>query len=146
MTVATPTYEGLAEELYNLLASHPDGVALADIATTLGVSRRQAQGVVRKLRLLLGSGNSINVPVRLDAGRHVYYLTDRPNGGDQWQAVRTKTMVSRIAVDQAWWRSMVAATNGRTAEGRIARAALRHFTRLGEDLAEITEAPPGGVA
>lgn len=130
-------HEALAARLYDLLAAKPDGLDIHEIAAHLEIPREQADMVVRKLRLILGEGDSINVPVRIEGRRHVYYLAGRPVDGAGWQAIRVKTMLSRLDVDRAWWRSMVTATSGRTKEGRMARAVEKYFNRLVEDVEEI---------
>jgi hypothetical protein len=132
--------ERLAEQLYDALVAAPEGLSMADIAETLGVTHQRAALALRCLRLMLGGGDSINVPFRAEGRRRLYYLAGTSAGGNEWQAIRMKTMLSRIHVDLAWWSSMVAATDGRTTEGRLARAAHRHFSRLAEGVAEYWKA------
>ena len=129
--------EDLAGQLFTLLASKPDGLDIHEIADELDIPRRKSETVIRCLRLLLGGGDSINVPWRAEGKRRIYFLAGQVEQGQAWQGFRVATKISQIKVDLAWWRSMVAATDGRTREGRLSRMVLRHWERLDEDLADL---------
>jgi hypothetical protein len=148
-TVRKYDFEKLAATLYDLLATNADGLDLHEIADRLGFGelsltnkRRVIHGVIRTLRLILGEGDSINVPYRIEGARYVYFLAGRPEEGDQWQEIRMSNKLAQVDVDIAYWRSMVTAHDGRSRNGRYARAFLKHFMRLREDLRELAD---GGI-
>lgn len=128
--------EDLAGQFYDLLVAEPDGLDKHQIASKLGVPVRVVVPILRKLRLILGGGDSINIPWRSEGRRRIYFLTGQIEQGQQWQAARISKKLADLEVDLAWWRSMVEATDGRTVDGKKARLALRHQQRLFEDMSE----------
>jgi hypothetical protein len=127
-------YEDLAGQLFLILEAEPDGMDKRQIAAKLSVPVRVVVKIIRKLRLILGAGDSINVPWRADGRRRVYFLAGQVDLGQQWQGARIAKKLADLEIDLAWWRSMVEATDGRTLDGKRARLALRHQQRLFEDI------------
>lgn len=134
--------------LFDALVAARDGLDIYQIGKILDLNvhdpsgRGRAFTVIRSLRLRLGSVDDerlsgYSVPIRRESGRHVYFLSANVEQAADWQGGRADTVLSRLDVDIAHWKSMVKATDGRTVDGRIARACVKHFARLQEDLADV---------
>lgn len=150
-----PAIDPVTVRLFEALVRAPDGLDIHEIGKELdvdvtdpcGVGRHKAFAAIRALRLRLAELNDdkdermhgYTVPIRRDSQRHVYFLTANREQGATWQGVRADTVLSRLQVDLAHWKSLQTSTDGRTADGRIARAYVRHFSRLIEDVQEIKQ-------
>lgn len=149
----SPAMDTRIVQLFDALVASPGGLTIHDIGDVLGLNvtnpvgrgRSTAFAVIRSLRLKLGALNSdgddrlhgYSIPIRRDGMSQLYVLSANRSQSTEWQGVRADTALSRMEVDLAHWRSLVANTDGRTVDGRIARVMLRHFTRLQEDLQDI---------
>jgi len=131
-----------AGRLFDALAETPDGLSLDQIIGTLKVPQRTAEQVLRVLRLLLGEGDDLFVVCdRDDDGIYRYRLMSAKAVVDaewsQWTGTRTVDLESRLILFIAASKAAVAATDGRSKEGKIARIMERYMLRLAEDLAEL---------
>lgn len=149
----TPKYDlaDLRLRLFDALVAAPDGLDIRQIADALDLDLNESTDwnytyvAIRTLRLELGKVNAdpdervhgYTIPIRHDGRRQVYFLSANRTDGLEWQGTRADTVLSRLQVDLAHWQSLASITDGRTVEGKIARAHLRHFTRLSEDLTDI---------
>lgn len=141
--------------LFDALRRSPTGLDIHQIGRVLGLDvshsagpgRLKAFGTIRDLRLLCGAANEDpdnqlhgwTIPIRRESRRQVYFLTANREAGSSWQGIRADTVLSRLEVDLAHWRSVEASTDGRTMDGRIARACVRNMSRLIEDVRSIRE-------
>jgi len=146
--MATKLIEARMVRLFDVLAAAPDGLDIYQIADKLYMSvSPDLYKVIRELRLQLGALSAdederirgYTIPIRREGTRQVYFLSARREDGHEWQAVHVDTLTSRIEVDVAYWRSLTAIADGRSREGKIARACVKHFERLLEDITEIRD-------
>jgi hypothetical protein len=137
--------------LFDALVASPDGLTIFDIGDLFGIDanydRTKINKIIRRLRLKLGEANAdpddrihgYAVPVQWRGDKCFYVLTANREQSEKWRRVRLDTSISRIQIDLAHWQALAAITDGRTAEGKIARVYTRHFSRLLEDLTSIKE-------
>ena len=142
-------------QLFDALFAAPEGLDIYQIGEVLhldvsepgGTGRAMAFSVIRDLRIRLGNLNDqedsrahgYTVPIRHEGTRQIYFLTANKDQATDWQSIRFRTVLSRLDVDLAHWQSLVASTDAATTPGRIARAYVRHFTRLIEDVRAIAD-------
>lgn len=130
-------WDDLVNQAFGLLGNALDiGLTKDELAGDLGVPDHVAGGLIRRLRLILGDNA---VPFRWVGQEARYFLTDEFGEAEPWLRARRKTTLSRIEVEVASWQALVNVTDGRTNEGRNARAWLKHLTRLQEDLVDAEE-------
>lgn len=129
------------DDLFDLAVANPEGITIDDMSDHLGVSHRECKAAIRDLRLFLGDYDDINFPC--DPGeyneRWVYRLVGTLDDVTPWVTNRIGDGVSRIRTIQAMSASMVAATDGRTVEGKMSRLMERQLTRLVEDLDSLAD-------
>ena len=128
-------------ELFDYLADQPEGVTIDDIAAELGVVYSRARKIVRKLRLLLGETDQINL-VCDPAGaseRWIYRLVGNLEAARPWIDTRLRDLEARLETSRAVAKSLISATDGRTNDGKRVRKIERALTRLLEDLEELSE-------
>lgn len=130
--------------LFDQLVANPAGVTIEQIAEDQGCSLGKSNHIVRELRRRCGVSDTINLICEPDAadvrGRWIYRLVGKLDDAAYWLANRIGDAESRIRTIQAVTASLVAASDGRTVEGRRARVMNRALTRLIEDLDELSGA------
>lgn len=124
--------------LFDYAVAHPDGFTRYDVQSDLGWPHKTFLEVSRALRKLF-SDDTITLKCEPDGLRKAwrYKLIGAPDELRVWSANRTGDLETRLETMQAMATSMVNASDGRTIEGRKARAIHRYLTRLLEDLSEI---------
>lgn len=132
-------WEGLAVTLYEGLVSKPEGMTIYEIAELLDVSLPVARQVIRKLRLDLGEGDSINVPIKNDGKERLYFLSGTLDDSQDWLSNRARFKAACIKVDIAALRSLMCSIDGRTKDGRVLRQLSTSVGRLEEDLSAYLE-------
>lgn len=131
-----------AGDLFNLLADAPEGISIDEIAEGLNVGQREAESVLRVLRLILGNTDDLFVVCDRDPdGVYRYRLMSGHAVVDaeesSWTGTRIGDLESRLVLFIAAARSAVAATDGRSKDGQKAHLFVRWMQRLAEDLAEL---------
>jgi hypothetical protein len=130
--------------LFDYAASQPEGFTYRDVETELGWQRPEFIKVARRLRLLLGNDDNINL-VCDSQGRHQpwrYRLVGNFDQSRDWSRNRVDDAEARMQTISAVLDSIVRATDGRGRDGRRARIMQRAVIRAREDLAEIDNGPP----
>jgi hypothetical protein len=133
------------DQLYDFLADHPT-VTRDQIAKHMDVSYARAGKVIHALRIFLGDTKDISLvcdPNPNDRnGPWLYSLIGTLEGARPWQTNQMRHLVTRIETSNAIADSLIAATDGRTVDGRKVRKIHRVLSRLLEDLEELSEQPP----
>jgi len=130
------------DDLFDLLANHPQGVPASEISSQLGVGPSGARQIVRDLRIMLGADDTITViteAVGLPNQPHVYKLVGTYDQARSWIANRVGDFTTRIETIQYSAAALVRGADKRTLDGRrvvLIELKLRHLL---EELAEITE-------
>jgi hypothetical protein len=133
-------FEELAVRLFDELVARPDGMTMPEIMELLEVPRREtASKVITTLRLNLGEGDSIAVPVFIEGNRHVYKLTGIWDEAHKWLSKRARYKAKTIKTDVASLRALVQSTDGRSKDGKVVRSLTTSIQRLDEDLATYLE-------
>lgn len=128
------------DDLFDALVAEPDGLTVQDMMDDNGWSHHQCNEAIRDLRRFLGdSGDSINLVCDPQGWnqRWLYRLVGSLADVRDWSRNRIRDGESRVRTMQAVMTSIVAATDGRSAEGRKARVMERGLRRLVEDLDEL---------
>lgn len=128
-------YEALAAILFTRLAEKEEGASMKEIVDFLGVpSRHVATKVITRLRLDLGEGDTITVPVIRKGRRHFYVLSGVYDDAKAWFERRARFLYQFIKTENAAYESLFRGTDGRTKDGKSLALALRDAQRLEEDL------------
>jgi hypothetical protein len=131
-------------QLFDYAAGRPEGFTYQDVEKDLGWRKPEFTKVHRKLRLLLGGDDQINLVCDAQ-GRNepwLYRLVGNIEGARAWVGNRLRDSETRILTIRAICASLVRATDGRSADGRRARIMQRGLTRILEDLAELDHGSP----
>lgn len=127
-------YEAMATSLFEELVRRPDGMLMEEIIEYLDVPDRfVASRVITTLRLDLGEGDAITVPVIQEDKRHIYKLVGSYDDAQEWLLKRARYMAQRLKTDAAATSSLVRRTDGRTSSGKAARRLQTSASRLAED-------------
>lgn len=133
-------FEQLSIELFDELVSRPEGVTMDEIIEVLDVPRREvASKVITILRMNLGEGDSIAVPVVIENGKHLYKLTGVWDESHKWLSKRARYKAGTIKTDVASLKALVQSTDGRSKDGKVVRSLTTSLNRLDEDLAAYLE-------
>ena len=141
-TEAALRRETRRDDLFTILVGAPDGLTIDDIASGLDCNMENAKRAVRDLRLLLGEDTDINVTCtpRGQGQRWVYELVGGTNPATRgWVDNRTGDTEARLRTIRAVIASAVAATDGRSVDGRRARRIERGLRHMIEDLDALIE-------
>lgn len=134
-------YEALAATLFDELVAHPEGMDMAGIIELLEVpDRNVATKVITTLRLTLGEGDTITVPVIRKGPKHIYSLSGVWDESQDWLQRRARFLRQFIRTEVAALESLSNGADGRTKEGKVLRLALTDAKRLEEDLTEYLSA------
>ena len=133
-------------ELWDFAVAHPDGFTWADCADKFSWAARRTEffRIVRALRLTLGNGDSINLTCEPNGPKQLwlYRLSGTYDAARPWTANRLGDMECRLETIAGVSKSLVAATDGRSADGRKARLIAKTVGRLTEDLQEMAHGTP----
>lgn len=114
-------YDQLAVDLYEELTNRPMGMDKRQIAEYLDVPLKVASHTITRLRLELGDGDSIMVPIRHEGTRQVYFLSAQKDEAQAWLETRARTQAAKIKTEVATFAAMVRGADGRTTDGKLAR-------------------------
>lgn len=130
-------YEELSTTLFEKLVDSPDGMTMEEIVKFLDVQDRSvATKVITTLRLDLGEGDTITVPVIRDGALHKYILSGVMDDSHDWLQRRARFLRQFVKTETAALGALARRVDGRSKEGRALRMALTDAVRLEEDLAE----------
>lgn len=133
-------YEALAGRLFDALVERPEGMVMKEIIDLLdGVRGAVATKVVTRLRLDLGDGDSIAVPVNRKDGEWRYTLASSMGETNNWLITRGRAKLQTIKTDVASVAAIVRGADGRTREGKAAQMLSVGLQRIEEDLAFYLE-------
>lgn len=127
-------YDEMATRLFEELYRKPHGLDMEEIRELFDVSRDVASKVITTLRIALGEGDSIAVPIIIEGNRHIYKLAGSRAECMAWLLKRARYDLQKVRTEIATYRALASATDGRTTEGKLARQTLIQVTRLEEDL------------
>jgi hypothetical protein len=130
--------EGIGR-LFDYAVEHPGGFTYRDIKDDLGWQRSYFFKISRKLRLMLGNDDQLNLVCETQGMNQpwLYRLVGNVDGARNWVGSRLRDAETRITTIRAVCASLVTATDGRTADGRRSRIMNKGLTRILEDLAEL---------
>ena len=121
--------------LFDLLATRD--VIKAEMAAHLNIGPRRVDDVIRKLRLVLGDDDTINVIAIPQRGPWLYSLVGTFVDASPWTINRTMDARARLESLSQVLASIVRGSDGRTTDGKLVRIAHRTIIRAMEDLAEL---------
>lgn len=128
-------WDALATELFDQLVATPDGLDRHQIRARLNLPRaKPVYKIIRTLRMALGHGDVINVSLKRDGNRAVYFLAGTVDDVQPYTHARLQEQLSKLEGLAAVWSSIAAGIDGRTVDGKVARHVLRYLTRLVEDV------------
>lgn len=128
-------WDAMATDLFDALADRAEGMDRHEIIKALDLTReKHVYKVIRQLRLALGAGDTINVSIRRDRNRSVYFLTGVVEDVSPWSRTRMREQLSKLEGLSAVWHSLAAGTDGRTIAGKVARHVSLYLDRLLEDV------------
>ncbi len=128
-------YDALSVMLFDELVRRPNGMTMGEIIELLEVPRRDvASKVITTLRIALGEGDSIAVPVIQKGLKHIYQLSGSFDESRDWLIKRARYKAQLLKSDSASLRALVKATDGRTLDGKAASRMLTTAIRLEEDV------------
>lgn len=125
--------------LFDYAANKLQGFTLQEAAHSLGYKRRTMEDTIWRLRKIFGDSDTINL-VCDPNGYHepwLYRLVGTLEEAKPWLDNRIGDCEGRIETTNAIAKSILAATDGRTLEGKSVRAMVKALTRLIEDLADL---------
>lgn len=125
--------------LFDFLVANPEGVTIHEICADQNMNQTKAKDVIRALRDLLGSDDTINLVCEPQGiGPWLYRLEGNPDGARWWQINRIQDTERRIRTQHAVCSSISAELDARTVEGRKARLFKKGLGRLLEDIEDLT--------
>jgi hypothetical protein len=133
------------DELWDFAAAHPDGFTWADIRKECpwAADRSHFFAIVRALRITIGAEDTINLVCEPQGSGELwlYRLVGTYDAARPWSANRLGDIESRLVTISGVSRSLVAATDGRSTDGRKSRLIAKVVDRLIEDLDEVIHGP-----
>jgi hypothetical protein len=138
--------EERVERLFDFAAAHEKGWTVHDAARGLRWTKEEVYHAIQALRDVFGEAKDVNLVCEPTGQRQawLYRLTGKLEDVRWWGHNRTGDAMRRIRTILAVHRSVVAATNGRTLEGKMARVVVRHLQRLVEDATDLIESQAKG--
>jgi hypothetical protein len=135
------------DDLWDDLTANPAGLTVEDMMSLRSWTHNQANKAIHDLRVWLGEYDNINLPCdpQGQGDRWVYRLTGSLDDVEAWSANRVKDADTRLRTMQSMLASIVAATSGRTPDGRRARLMEKQLKRLVEDLDDLILDPTGAT-
>lgn len=139
---ATPNRQKQMTHLFDLLVANPDGVTVDEIVDGLGLRRGSVRLLIRMFRREFAS-QDVNLVCDRPAGggQWLYRLVGDPTEAAPWVAYRRRSLDGQFVTFLAVVESLANATDGRSVDGRKARALLLHLTRAKQDLDLIDQTP-----
>lgn len=128
------------EALFDYAIAHPDGFSKYDFGREHNLSRDQVDTAIKRLRGILAD-DTITLICEPDGANQpwVYRLVGKVDGASPWAQNRLGDAETRFVTLSSVARALVNATDGRTIEGRRARAMHKAFARLKEDLDDLSQ-------
>ncbi len=125
-----------AGTLFDFCVEHPEGWVIREAQDALDWSFRRVREAIRALRLILGDDDSLNLTCDPQGSgeQWLYQLVGNLEMGGPWVTNRLQDTEARLETIDAFTRSMVKGTDGRSVEGRKARLIERSVRHLLEDL------------
>ena len=133
-------YKAAAADLFDLLATQPDGVTIHEISSRLGIAARTARLVISQLRSDLGLGDVIAVVVVRDGNKQLYKLSADPSDeGDvsEWSRTRSKTVSSQLKTLSESWSAVARGCETSPVERRKSQFINKSLARLQEDVEDL---------
>jgi hypothetical protein len=140
---ASMAIQDLAGEVYDLLADAPEGLTKYDMAAKLSMPIPAISRAIRSARETLGEDDTLFILCEPQGSREpwLYRLVDGSTLIDfaesAWVPNRVRDAQSRVSMIALAMAIASRATDGRSIDGRKARAMTRQLGRLVEDLEEI---------
>jgi hypothetical protein len=129
--------------LFDYAVRHQGGFTYEDIERDLHWRRPELFRIANRLRAVCGDDEKINLICEPQGqGPWRYKLIGDFSDAKVWGKNRVGDCKARIMTVLAVLNSVVAATDGRTHDGRQARIMHRSLTRLVEDLVELDRGSP----
>ena len=135
MMGATTARAGL---LFDYAVAHPDGFTVDDVKSEFGWSADQTNRAARALRMILAE-DTINL-VCDPSGQRTrwrYRLVGNLEDAKPWASNRLRDIENRLETICGVAKSIAAATDGRSTEGRRARKIYKTLDYLHGELADI---------
>src|SRR5215218_7041192 len=130
-------YEALAASLFDEMAENRPEMTMREIIDFLDVPDSTVTSkAITTLRLDLGEGDTITVPVVRDGQAHIYRLSGAYDDSQDWLLRRARFLAGFVKTESAALNSLYRRADGRSRDGRALRLALTDAARLSEDLGE----------
>jgi hypothetical protein len=130
-------------ELWQFAVAHPEGFTRDDVASACSWAEQPSHffAVVRALRITIGAETDINLVCEPQGPneRWRYRLVGTAEAAGPWSRNRLSDTEARLDTIYGVSRSLVAATDGRSTDGRKARLIEKSVRRLREDLGELRQ-------
>jgi hypothetical protein len=126
---------------YDFAVSNPEGFTVYALAEHLSVSVGTARAVIHRLRRTLAAGDSINLPCHSTGTRApwVYSLAGTTEGVRSWEVNRLGDAETRLETILSVASSVKRGSDGRSKEGKKARAIELGVRQLLERLEVLEE-------
>ena len=127
--------------LFDFAAARQKGWTVVDAARALRWTRHEVYQAIQALRDAFGQDRDINLVCEPAGHREpwLYRLTGKLDDARWWSHNRTADALRRIKTIRSVLRSIVAATDARTLDGKLSRMMERHLNRLVEDALDLVE-------
>lgn len=128
------------ETLFDYAVAHPDGFSKYDFANEHNLSMDQVNGAIRRLRRILADDTITLICEQGEAQKPwTYRLVGNVDESSPWVRNRLTDAETRFVTLSSVARALVNATDGRTIEGRRARAIHKACVRAKEDLDDLSQ-------
>lgn len=126
-------------QVYDMIREAPEGIRIDEIASEMGVTEVTARSYIRRLRLILGTTDEMNIACDPQGQNEkwIYRLVGNLDDSEGWITNRLTDAETRLETIEAVSTSIVEATDGRTIEGRKARKIQRTVSFLMGELGDI---------
>lgn len=130
----------IIEALYDYAVAHPEGFTKYDFMRERDLTLDQLDRAIRKIRQVFAD-DDITLICEPSAPHQpwTYRLIGNVEGASPWARNRLADAETRLSTLSAVARTLVNATDGRTVDGRRARAMHKSFSRLMEDLDDLSQ-------
>lgn len=134
--------DDMSGRLFDYAVSRPEGFTRDEASRALDITRWTFVRAVRRLRLVLGDDDTINLIANKPgpeaaSAQWVYQLVGSAADALWWSNNRRRDVETRLRTIYAVNHSMVAAAKANTRDGRHARVMEKGLSRLIEDLDEL---------
>lgn len=133
--------ESIRDQLYDFAVDCTDGFTVHEAMKELRVPYHAIRAAIKDLRDLLGDTDEIWLTCNPDpiypGGQWKYELVGKFEDMRQWHINRLNDTETRLRTQQGSYEVSVRVTDGRTTEGKKARAIAKGVRRMIEDLDDI---------